>query len=222
MVGFPTAAAGTPPYPLLGSGRERFSGVARSCSARESTHVHRTGFSRTVSGLLWGETVRSHLGSVCGSQCGSGPGCRLASAVKSQLLLGPCAIRPGGRLVPAQPSSGRLPGPDQAPCGQADRPAWRLPTRPTLSAHARTSRQPCVELPARKLCGETGPSHNHPRPRAVHLAVVPEIQAWSGEGNARVLDLCWGRRCHPARVEAQNGKFVRHSRTLTTRTASAG
>lgn len=30
------------------------------------------------------------------------------------------------------------------------------------------------------------------------------------------------RRCHPARVEAQNGKFVRHSRTLTTRTASAG
>lgn len=89
-------------------------------------------------------------------------------------------------------------------------------------AHARTSRQPCVELPARKLCGETGPSHNHPRPRAVHLAVVPEIQAWSGEGNARVLDLCWGRRCHPARVEAQNGKFVRHSRTLTTRTASAG
>lgn len=140
MVGSPTAAAGTPPYPLLGSGRERFSGVARSCSARESPTFHRTGFSRTVSGLLWGETVRSHPGSVCGSQCGSGPGCRLASAVKSQLLLGPCAIRPGGRLVPAQPSSGRLPGPDQAPCGQADRPAWRLPTRPTLSC-TRTHQQ---------------------------------------------------------------------------------
>ena len=222
MVGFPIAAAGTPPYPPLGTDAKDtpvLLGAALLGRAPTFTELDSPVPSRGCSGA---ETVRSHLGPVCGSQCGSGPGCRLASAVKSQLLLGPCAIRPGGRLVPAQPSSGRLPGPDQAPCGQADRPAWRLPTRPTLSAHARTSRQPCVELPARKLCGETGPSHNHPRPRAVHLAVVPEIQAWSGEGNARVLDLCWGRRCHPARVEAQNGKFVRHSRTLTTRTASAG
>ena len=152
----------------------------------------------------------------------SGPGCRLASAVKSQLLLGPCAIRPGGRLVPAQPSSGRLPGPDQAPCGQADRPAWRLSTRPTLSAHARTSRQPCVELPARKalrgnraITQSSEAASARPRRRAGNPGLV--------RGRAiQVLDLCWGRRCHPAQIGAQNGKFVRHSRTLTTRTASAG
>ena len=145
MVGSPTAAAGTPPYPPLGTDARDspvLLGAALLGRAPRFTGLDSLVPSRGCSG---GETVRSHLGSVCGSQCGSGPGCRLASAVKSQLLLGPCAIRPGGRLVPAQPSSGRLPGPDQAPCGQAGSSAWKLPTRPTLSAHARTSRQACME-----------------------------------------------------------------------------
>ena len=145
MVGFPIAAAGTPPYPPLGTDARDspvLLGAALLGRAPTFTELDSPVPSRGCSGA---ETVRSHLGSVCGSQCGSGPGCRLASAVKSQLLLGPCAIRPGGRLVPAQPSSGRLSGPDQAPCGQAGSSAWKLPTRPTLSAHARTSRQACME-----------------------------------------------------------------------------
>lgn len=72
------------------------------------------------------------------------------------------------------------------------------------------------------LCRETGPPHNHLRPRTAR----PRRRAGELLGWVRAMPRYWicagRRRCHPARVEAQNGKFVRHSRTLTTRTASAG
>ena len=129
MVGSPTVAAGTPPYPLLGSGRERFSGVARSCSARESTHVHRAGFSRTALSYSWGGNSRGHLGPMLSlAPVRSDSGGRLASA--DQVPVVAWSQRNQAPVVAA---------PDQAPCGQADRPAWNCLPETALQGNRATT-----------------------------------------------------------------------------------
>lgn len=147
MVGSPTAAADISSYPPLGTDAKDTLVVPWSCFARESTHFHRTGFPRTVSGLLWGGNCAKSSGACV----------RVPVRVRSRLSLGQC----GQVSVVAWPLCDQVPvvawfqrdqapvvaDPDQAPCGQAGSSAWKLPTRPGLSAHARTSRQPCTELP---------------------------------------------------------------------------
>ena len=175
MVGSPTAAAGTPPYPLLGSGRERFSGVARSCSARESPTFHRTGFSRTVSGLLWGGNCAKSSGACVRVPVRPSFGSRLASAVRSRLSLGPSAIK----LRAVRPAALHGNCRHDQPClhthAPADSPAWKLPS---------------IKL----LCRETGPSE------AASGSTSPSCRgaAWSGEGNAQVLDLRWATTLSPS------------------------
>ena len=80
MVGSPTAAADISSYPPLGTDAKDTLVVPWSCFARESTHFHRTGFPRTVSGLLWGRRLCEVIWGLCAG----------SSAVRSRLSLGQC------------------------------------------------------------------------------------------------------------------------------------
>lgn len=138
--------------PTAESGRERFSGGASELLCSGEPRVHRAGFSRTAldspvpsRGCSGAETVRSHLG-----PAGSSASQVAAVAWPVRSSLSCCLLQCDQVPVVAWFQRDQAPvvaDPDQAPCGQAGSSAWKLPTRPGLSAHARTSRQPCTELP---------------------------------------------------------------------------
>jgi len=119
MVGSPTVAAGTPPYPLLGSGRERFSGGASEllCSGE---HPSSPDWILPYSPeLLLGRELAGPSGA--NAQLGS-------SAIRLRWSPGQCRSGPGCRLVPAQPSPGS--------CRPRPSSVW-------------SGRQACMELPSR-------------------------------------------------------------------------
>lgn len=164
--------------PTAGDGREGYFGGALElfCSGEHPLSPDWIPPYR-LGAALGAETVRSHLGPVCGFQCGQVP--VVAWPVRSSLS---CCLAPV-RSGPAAAWSQR----NQAPVGclaptklRAVRPTGLhgdcRHDQPCLHTHAPAD-SPVWNCPPEKLCGETGPSHNHPRLRARDLAVVPEIQA---------------------------------------------
>lgn len=132
MVGSPTVAAGTPPYPLLGSGRERFSGGASEllCSGEHPRSPdwilpYRLGaaLGRKLCEVIWG---------LCAGSVRPSFGSRLASAVRSRLSLGPSATK----LRAVRPAALHGNCRHDQPClhthAPADRPAWKLPSMKLL------------------------------------------------------------------------------------------